>query len=128
MKNEFGTEMKELEIKRKELIFKIINYLHRGKINDLSFDKIGIYKLSQISGWRLVKTPITDLEELNIFLKKNIHDISKKLNEPELNMLEFLMERIDIGCSDKKEEIYEEKRLIKEKCSSILMLMEIEHD
>lgn len=122
--------------KRDDLILKIIDNLYKGKINNLFWSKNGFMIGEEfmagvtISRHSNTRTYYHRPNSIKDNLMKNIHSIAKVFNEkcPEhLNILEFLIDKIDEGWTSKTEdEIEEDIQKIKERCGSILMILSIE--
>ena len=128
--------MEELGTKRDTLIHKVIGNLYKGKINNLFWNNKG----QLMVGEEYIKMPAgivtktyyhqPELSNTRELLLKNIHSIANVFKDkcPEhLNILEFLLNKIDEGWTHKTEkEIEEDIKEIKERCSSILMILAIE--
>ena len=122
--------IEEVGRKRDDLIMKVIGNLYKGKINSLFWNNKGEFMIVEKMGdknWNHLPRDINQAKEL---LLKNIHSIAEVFNEkcPEhLDMLEFLMDKIDEGWNWKtQKEIEDDIKLIKERCGSILMILSIE--
>jgi len=134
-------DMYALRREREELILKLISNLHRGTINNLLFKKDSqgeprIYEIvySNESYYPPIKKrniPITDdnLTHLRDLMIRNIHDIASKLNPEYLDILEFLLEKIERSWNwETIDEIKKDIEEIKKRCCNILMLLVIEED
>jgi hypothetical protein len=136
------TQQVELRNKRRELILKILGQLYKGQIGNLLFKKGLVYKTNYYENYNYMKrcneekrqqqrvySTDKEFDGLKEELLKNIHDISKKLNEENLSILEFLMNNMEMtweatkkGLKDMKQNIQE----IKNRCANYLLLMQIE--
>ena len=125
--------IEELGTKRDTLISKVIGNLYKGKINNLFWNNkgqlmVGEEYMAGVSVKTFYHQP--EISKTRDLLLKNIHSIANVFKDkcPEhLNILEFLLDKIDEGWTHKTEkEIEEDIKEIKERCGSILMLLTIE--
>jgi len=130
------TQQLELRNKRRELILKVLGQLIKGQIGNLLFRKGLIYKINYYKNYNDEEKRqlnalyiYSDFNELKEELLKNIHDISKKLNEENLSILEFLMNNMDMTWETTKKDLKDIEiniQEIKNKCANYLLLMQIE--
>lgn len=118
--------IEELGNKRDAMIKKVIDNLHKGRIENLFWSNKGL-TIEEKGSYKSWYHPPQDSNQTREVIMKNIHSIAEVFNPENLDMLEFLMNKIQDGWNWKTEsEIEADIQCIKERCGSILMLLSIE--
>ena len=122
--------LEEVGQKRDELIMKVIGNIYKGRINNLFWNNKGEFMISERIRDKNWHHPPQSINEVYRVMMSNISSIADVFNEkcPEhLDMLEFLLEKINEGWAHQTEqEIEEDIKKIKERCGTILMILSIE--
>lgn len=119
-----------LQEKKSNLIRNCLGMLYKGNLNhQLSFRKGEIFYYGRKS--------FPNLNEIKEIMLRNIHDISKKTTDENMDILELLLFQIEdtnphlfgkISTEDYISNLKEDIEEIKHKCGNLLMLLAIEDD
>lgn len=124
--NDYNKFLEKIETKRKQLILRILGSLYNGKIGSLNF-KDGYIFIPSAYYEAISPLLFKELSQLRLEIIRNLHDISDKMGKENLDILEFLLSKMDYEWTTipaVKKDIEE----IRARCGNILLLMEIEEN